>query len=995
AARGSAVHTFTQTQDVSDGSGGPWLTGHVYLVMAAITVPAGQTLTVQPGAIVKFDSGRSLVVKGTLAAVGTSGSPIRFTSLKDDAVGGDHNGDGAATAPAKGDWRRIDLSSSATACVMRWCRVRYAGQSGSRAVDCATTGFTMTDCAIEDGLGPGLDLTVSAGPIERNAFDRCKRAVTGMTPKWLHSFRDNTASGNVEGDRLRVDGAGTFGTTLTTDTTWSPSNSLNGSGEIELYRPILLLANRTLTVEAGTSLLFTSSSDVLDFDGDLVTNGTATDPVVLTSAADAQFGGSGAAPGDWIGVRLVQSAASVLTHTEIRYAGKSGGAVRLSGTDAAFVSCTFAHSAGDGLDAGGSAPTVTGCDFVSNAGYPISPVPIDVLAGFSGNTAAGNGFGDAVALGGGDLDAAFSLGPAPAFNGTGAFILSGTITVGTSGSLTLGSGVVLKADPATHPEIRVFGVLACDGQPGAEVVLTSLRDDAHGGDLNADGAATAPAPGDWDGVKLFQSSDASTLKHTRIRYAGRNGLRSLLLDGSDAALTSCVVEHGGGPALAAKDSAPTVSGCAFDHCAGAAPVIDLPLESVAGFTANTAQGNAHGDSMRFAGSTVSGALTVKKENALNGDGVFVFDGTAVIANGGAMTVEPGVTFKFASDDALWVSGTLAAVGTDLERIAFTSLADDHQGIDTGNDGPTTGTPGDWEGILVTLSGDLVLSYVDVRFPGANGEPGLTMNGGVAALDHVAIADGASYGLRQLTPSGGAVATNCAFDRCTSPVQGPPIAALAGWSGNTAQGNSLGDTIRFFDVGPASAVSLLAAQSLNGSGAFESIGHWTIGSAKSVTVGPGVTIKVVHALPIVVSGTLFTEGTAAAPVCFTSPFDDAYGGDSNGDGTATSPAPGDWVGLEFRPSSDASTLTHTLVRYAGLGGAAGIDLDQADVTLCDVTIENGAGPGIDANGNSAPTLKDVSIDDNGGLAIEGVTWGLLGKLSGASASGNQGGDHSYI
>ena len=86
-------------------------------VTNAVTISEGVTVTVQPGTVVKGYHNGSILVDGTLSAVGTSGSKIYFTSIKDDSLSGDTNGDGAVTTPAAGDWPRIDLISGDTGVV--------------------------------------------------------------------------------------------------------------------------------------------------------------------------------------------------------------------------------------------------------------------------------------------------------------------------------------------------------------------------------------------------------------------------------------------------------------------------------------------------------------------------------------------------------------------------------------------------------------------------------------------------------------------------------------------------------------------------------------------------------------------------------------------------------------------------------------------------------------------------------------------------------------
>jgi hypothetical protein len=97
-------------------------TGNPYIVSVDILVDQGITLTINPGVVVKFDTGRSMLIRGTLRAIGDSIHRITFTSN--------------AANPKPGDWAYIQFDNEATTydsvaqsgCVISYSNIEYAGR---------------------------------------------------------------------------------------------------------------------------------------------------------------------------------------------------------------------------------------------------------------------------------------------------------------------------------------------------------------------------------------------------------------------------------------------------------------------------------------------------------------------------------------------------------------------------------------------------------------------------------------------------------------------------------------------------------------------------------------------------------------------------------------------------------------------------------------------------------------------------------------------------
>jgi hypothetical protein len=134
-----------------------WVTGKIY-VIKKWDFYVDNTLTIQPGVIIKFHPtlGPFLTLggSGTIVANGTADKPVIFTSYKDDASGGDTNGDGTSTTPARGDWGMISLNGL-NGSVFSYCTFMYSGINQYAALDLAAgSSASVNHCTFShnDGL---------------------------------------------------------------------------------------------------------------------------------------------------------------------------------------------------------------------------------------------------------------------------------------------------------------------------------------------------------------------------------------------------------------------------------------------------------------------------------------------------------------------------------------------------------------------------------------------------------------------------------------------------------------------------------------------------------------------------------------------------------------------------------------------------------------------------------------------------------------------------
>ncbi len=145
------------------------------------------------------------------------------------------------------------------------------------------------------------------------------------------------------------------------------------------------------------------------------------------------------------------------------------------------------------------------------------------------------------------------------------------------------------------------------------------------------------------------------------------------------------------------------------------------------------------------------------------------------------------------------------------------------------------------------------------------------------------------------------------------------------------------------------------------------GNLTLNSGILLTINPNVVIKVQNGVNLLFRGTLIAAGKADSQIVFTSYKDDSYGGDTNGDGDLTNPAPSDWRALDFTSGSAASVLKNAIVKFGAGYPSAGL---------------------VQMGGGSTPTIDScyISRGDRGGLYI---AHGTSSTVTSTYVTGNNG------
>ena len=137
-----------------------------FMAEQEVAVAAGSTLTVTPGTTFKL-YGKALTVNGRLLARGTAADPVIFTSSRDDAHGGNANGDDIP--PEIGNWSGLVINGSGSVLEHTW--IGYGGAwygAGQANLYLATSGVSVENSVIANSFNRGIVVDGAAPSILGN-----------------------------------------------------------------------------------------------------------------------------------------------------------------------------------------------------------------------------------------------------------------------------------------------------------------------------------------------------------------------------------------------------------------------------------------------------------------------------------------------------------------------------------------------------------------------------------------------------------------------------------------------------------------------------------------------------------------------------------------------------------------------------------------------------------------------------------------------------------
>ncbi|MEX0321331.1 MAG: right-handed parallel beta-helix repeat-containing protein [Puniceicoccaceae bacterium] len=917
-----------------DTAGSPWV------IIGNVTVPAGVTLTIDPGVIVTVNRYHELVVQGTLNANGVNGNPVLFSG----------------SDPSAGWWAGIRIADTGSA-TLEYCELSHGGYyNGGTVYKTGSGSLSISNCTIRDSSTAGLRILSGFSSLlsENNTFENNANGVQlGLNV----SFSDTTStfSGNTSAQVI-ADGG-----THTENVSWQ----LSSGSAITLTSNHTVQEGATLTVNPGTIVKLVRYAGLV-VDGQLIAEGTQGEPIHFTSSEDDSVGGDSNNNGDattgspdwWASIHVRNNGSATLNYCRITYGGYyNASAVYKLGTGSLSIRNSILrlnNGAGLRLISGFSSFVTENNTFEENTHgvrLGLDTSFSDTTSTFTNNTAA-QVLADS---GTHTTDVTWELSPAYSI------LVTGNHTVAAGNKLTLQPGLILKF--GRYAGLYIDGTLEAMGSVAQPIHFTSSRDDTIGGDSDNDGGADAPFRDWWASVQV-RNTGSAVFENCHFAYAGYYDKAGIYMLGTGAlTVTDSSFRETNGAGIRLQNgysSFTSLDNSFHDNVYG----VRLGTSTSFSDTSSTFENNDSAQVLADGGS-YTGDVTWE----LSPDYAITTGGGITITAGSSLTLSKGLILKFPRYQGILVDGTLNAVGTADELIHLTADRDDSVGGDSNNDDANTAPESNWwSSIQVRNAGSAVLEHCHLTYAGYYDNAGVFKLGtGDLSMRHCKLSMINGAGLRLTSGSGNVLSEYNRFQDNTHGIQ-------------LGLNTSLSDTTSTFSNNSISQVTADAGThaedltwELSSHYAIYLPGNHTVGASATLTLSPGLVLKFARYAGLIVDGNLVADGTPGSPIQLTEIRDDSVGGDSNNDGGGTNPGPGWWAGIQVR-NAGSIDMRYSILRYAGYYTASGIlKSGTGPLTMNECTLSMNTGNGLQLFQSTGQTdiLRCSFLENATGVLVNGV------------------------